>query len=422
MKCKPFPLFDTYGEFLELNFQQLSKERQVVRDYLLAFPPELQAVESYLAVRGFLKSHADSAATFDSYRTQVEKMLLWALLIACKPLLEMRRHDAENFIEFCFEPPRDWISPVIQRRFIRVDETYIVNPNWRPFTISVPKSDRALHNCSDRESRPYRISKASVAQLFAVCSSFFQNSIDEGLSDANPFRTIKQKLVYKQPTSVDVVGRSFTPLQWNYVLETAEQMAAEKPEIHERTLFILATLFAMYLRVSDLAGHEKWKPTMGDFRRDASGNWWLYVLGSGNNETKISVRDEYVEVYLTRYRRYIGLPSLPSPYETHPMLTTLSGRAGLTSRRISQLLQAVFDRSAERMIKEGWDNYDVDHLRSASLYWLRHTSATIDAPHREMKDLQADLRHSWLSTTQSTYYNTLDEQRVHSIKTLPIKK
>lgn len=424
MKSKPFPLFDTYKRFLELNFLQLSEERPLVRDYLAAFPAELQAVEGYLAVRGFLNSYADNKATFNSYRTQVERMLMWALLIARKPLLELRRHDAEAFMEFCLKPPRDWVSPVIRTRFVRADaaDTYVVNPDWRPFTISVPKRDRSLHNGAERENRSYRMSQASVAQVFAVCSSFFQHAIDEGLSDANPFRTVKQKLIYKQPTIVDVVGRSLTPLQWSYVLKTAEQMAAEKPKTHERTLFILATLFAMYLRVSDLAGHDNWEPTMGDFRRDTSGNWWFHVIGKGNKAAKISVRDEYVEVYLTRYRRHLGLPPLPLPHETHPLLTTLSGRAGLTDRSLRKLLQVVFDRSLERMVEEGWSNDEVDHLRSASLHWLRHTSANFDAPVRDMKDLQADLRHNHLSTTQNTYYNSPDEQRAHSVKHLPIKK
>ena len=38
-----------------------------------------------------------------------------------------------------------------------------------------------------------------------------------------------------------------------------------------------------------------------------------------------------------------------------------------------------------------------------------------------MKDLQADLRHNSLSTTQNTYYNSLDEQRAQSVKSLRIK-
>ncbi|MCC6073966.1 tyrosine-type recombinase/integrase [Pseudomonas sp. GCM10022188] len=430
MPTTPSPLFDTYDRFLELNFLQLSEELPAVRAYLADFPVESQAVEGYLAVRGFLKSYAGNETTFNSYRTHVERLLLWALLIGRKPLLELRRRDAEAFMEFCLRPPRDWIGPMVRSRFVRIggrkkleSDSYVVNEDWRPFSMTVPKRNRALADSTqDVENRPYRMSQGSVAQVFAVCGSFFQHAIDEGLTEVNPFRAVKQKSVYKQRNTLDVSGRSLTPLQWSYVIETAERMADEDPEVHERTLFILATLFAMYLRVSDLVGRDNWEPTMGDFRRDTTGNWWFHVVGKGNKAAKISVRDDYINIYLTRYRRHLGLPAKPSPHETHPLLATLKGRAGLSDRHLRLLLQEVFDRALARMASEGWSNDEIDHLRSASLHWLRHTSATFDAPHRDMKDLQADLRHNSLSTTQNTYYNSLDEQRAHSVKHLRIKE
>ena len=70
--------------------------------------------------------------------------------------------------------------------------------------------------------------------------------MDEGLMEANPFRAIKRKSIYKQRNTLDVASRSLTELQWSFVIDTAEQMAGDDPD-HERTLFILATLFAMYL-------------------------------------------------------------------------------------------------------------------------------------------------------------------------------
>ncbi|SFP83376.1 Site-specific recombinase XerD [Geopseudomonas sagittaria] len=425
----PAPLFDTYREFLALNFLQLSEERPLVRDYLTSFPAELQAAEGYLAVRGFLKSYAGNEPTFNSYRTHVERLLLWTLLIARKPLLELRRRDAEAFMEFCLRPPKDWVGPMVKSRFVRIggrkkleSDSYVVNELWRPFSMTVSKRNRALAETASQDvsERLYKMSQGSVAQVFAVCGSFFQHATDEGLTEVNPFRAVKQKSIYKQRNTLDVAGRSLTQLQWSYVIETAEQMADED-EGHERTLFILATLFSMYLRVSDLVGRDNWEPTMGDFRRDTTGNWWFHVVGKGNKAAKISVRDDYIQTYLTRYRRHLGLPALPSSHETQPLLSTLKGRAGLSDRHLRLLLQQVFDRSLQRMVAEGWSDDEVDHLRSASLHWLRHTSATFDAPHRDMKDLQADLRHNSLSTTQNTYYNSLDEQRAHSVKNLRIK-
>ncbi len=429
MPTAPCPLFDTYGRFQELNFQQLSAELPIVRDYLASFPAELQALDGYQAVRGFLKSYAGNETTFNSYRTHVERLLLWALLVVHKPLLELRRRDAEAFMEFCLRPPKDWVGPMVKSRFVRIggrkkleSDSYQVNEAWRPFSVTVPKRNRSLTETGlqDITNRPYKMAQGSVAQVFAVCGSFFQHAIDEGLTEVNPFRAVKQKSIYKQRNTLDVAGRSLTQLQWGYVIETAEAMADED-EDHERTLFILATLFAMYLRVSDLVGRDNWEPTMGDFRKDTLGNWWFHVVGKGNKAAKISVRDDYIQIYLARYRRHLGLPALPSPHETQPLLSTLKGRAGLSDRHLRLLLQQVFDRALERMVSEGWSDDEVDHLRSASLHWLRHTSATFDAPRRDMKDLQADLRHNSLSTTQNTYYNSLDEQRAHSVKNLRIK-
>src|SRR5690606_15413752 len=257
------------------------------------------------------------------------------LLIARKPLLALRRRDAEAFMEFCLNPPADWIGPVVKSRFLRVggrrkqeSDSRVVNEKWRPFTLTVAKRERKLaeESLAALPPRPYRMSQGSVAQVFAVCGSFFQHAIDEGLTEVNPFRAVKQKSVYKQRNTLNVASRSLTPLQWSYVLETAEQMAAQDP-VHERTLFIVATLFSMYLRVSDLVGRDGWSPTMGDLRRDSRDNWWFHVVGKGNKAARISVRDEYIDTYLVRYRRHLQLPPLPSPHETTPLIGTLRGRA-----------------------------------------------------------------------------------------------
>jgi site-specific recombinase XerD len=429
MATAPQPLFDTFANFQNLNTLRLTEELPVVREFLLSLDDDLHVLDGYVAVRGFLRSYSGNETTYNSYRTHAERLLLWTLLVAQKQLLELRRVDAEAFMEFCLKPPASWIGPMVKSRFNRIggrkklqSDRYEVNPSWRPFSKTAPKRTRMISDELQAlaEAQPYKMSQGSVAQVFAVCGSFFQHAMDEGLTEVNPFRAVKQKSVYKQRNTLDVAGRSLTQLQWSFVLETAELMADED-EAHERTLFILATLFSMYLRVSDLVGRENWEPTMGDFKKDTTGNWWFHVVGKGNKAAKISVRDDYMLNYMARYRRYLKLPSTPSAHETQSLISTLKGRSGLSDRHLRLLLQEVFDRALARMTKDGWSEDEVDNLRSASLHWLRHTSATFDAQFRDMKDLQADLRHNSLSTTQNTYYNSLDEQRAHSVKGLKIK-
>ncbi|MFJ3483157.1 tyrosine-type recombinase/integrase [Pseudomonas sp. NPDC090202] len=426
----PHPLFETYARFAELNFSSLNAELPAITDYLNAFPAERQAVEGYRAVRGFLKSYAGIESTFNSYRTHVERLLLWTLIKAATPLLDMRRTHAEQFLEFCLSPDPLWIGPVVKSRFNRIGarkklatDTYVLNPDWRPFNQSVSKEERKRANEENRPPRHdfYKPAQGSIAQIFAVCGSFFQHAIDEGFCEHNPFKAVKQKSKYKQRTLGDQDTRILTSLQWDFVLETAELLAAEDAR-YERTLFIVATIFAMYLRVSDLVGRENWTPTMGDMRKDGAGNWWYHVVGKGNKAGKISVRDDYVENYLKRWRLHQGLSPLPGFREATPLIATQRGRAGLSDRHIRVLLQEVFDRALERMQAENWADEDVSRLRAASLHWLRHTSATFDAPHRDMKDLQVDLRHNSLSTTQNVYYNSEDEKRAYSVKRLGMKE
>lgn len=425
----PHPLFETYARFGQLNFSSLKEELPAIVGYLQEFSEQTQAFEGYRAVRSFLKSYSGNEATFNSYRTHVERLLLWTLLKARVPLLEMRRTHAEGFMEFCLAPDPAWVGPVVKSRFNRIGarkktatDTYALNAEWRPFSQTVSKQERKRAKEQNRPALPdaYKLSQGSIAQIFAVCGSFFQHAIDEGFCEQNPFRAVKQKSKYKQRNTDDQDTRILTSLQWDFVLETAEQMATVDAR-YERTLFIVATIFAMYLRVSDLVGRENWKPTMGDLRKDTAGNWWYHVVGKGNKAGKISVRDDYIENYLKRWRLHQGLSPLPGFRETTPLIATQRGRAGLSDRHIRVLLQEVFDRALARMQAEGWSDEDVGRLRAASLHWLRHTSATFDAPHRDMKDLQVDLRHNSLSTTQNVYYNSEDEKRAYSVKRLPMK-
>lgn len=414
MKADPFlplPLFSTHRWFVEHSANVDDPVNVTASKYLSEFEPGSNAVSGFDTVKSFLNSYSDNEATFNSYRTHAERLLLWALIVRKVPLLELRRTDAEAFLEFCISPPFDWVGRVVRNRYLTEKDSCVISPNpsWRPFAAAQGRG------C-------YKLTAGSIAQIFSVCSSLFEFAIDEGACKVvNPFRAIKQKSKFKNRNSQELTTRSLTPLQWEYVLEGAERMAASEPELHERSLFVSATLFSMYLRVSDLCGRENWKPTMGDFRLDHDGNWWFHAVGKGNKAGKIAVRKDYIESNLMRYRKYLGLPPLPSPNESTPLLTTLDGQAGLSSRMIRFIMRAVFDNAIAIMLEEGRHEGEIQNLRVASTHWLRHTAATFDAPFRDPKDLQADLRHSSLSTTQNIYYSSHDDQRAYSIQKLAMK-
>jgi site-specific recombinase XerD len=422
----PYPLFNTFKEFVNHTGDEPDPCLPLVMNYLANFDAHLKPVDGFDAVRGFLRSYSNVEATFVSYRTHAERLLLWALLIRKKALMDLRRADAEAFLEFCMTPPIGWLGPVTRSRFLIVaSDKYLElcpNPRWHPFTV---KSANRIGNAADLDgpvaSLPYQPSRGSISQVFSVCSSLYEYGLDEGLTSTNPFRAIKQKSRFKASRSMEQTGRALTPLQWDFVLTTAEKMAAMAPEQHERTLFIAATLFSMYLRVSDVCGRVNWQPTMGSFKTDHEGNWWFHLVGKGDKAAKVAVRPEYIDRYLKRYRRFLGLSELPLPNEQTPLIATLNGRPGLSTRMVHLIIQKLFDRAVNEMVNEDRQPGEIEALRVASTHWLRHTAATLDAPWRDSKDLQMDLRHNNLSTTQDIYYSSYENKRSYSLKKLGLK-
>ena len=177
----------------------------------------------------------------------------------------------------------------------------------------------------------------------------------------------------------------------------------------------------MYLRVSDVCGRVNWQPTMGSFKMDHEGNWWFHLVGKGDKGAKVAVRPEYIDRYLKRYRRFMGLSELPLPNEQTPLIATLNGRPGLSTRMVHLIIQKLFDRAVNEMVNEDRQPGEIEALRVASTHWLRHTAATLDAPWRDSKDLQMDLRHNNLSTTQEIYYSSYENKRSYSLKKLGLK-
>jgi hypothetical protein len=242
-----------------------------VREYIEAFPSSVDANKWYLTTRDFLRAFSDNSLTFTSYRTHVERLLLWALIVKQKTFSQLKRQDAEDYLEFCRNPPSEWIGPVVRGRFVAGDltesawgEPVTPNPKWRPFSLKQSK-DASKHpdagltdtggagvGLAPSVANRYKASPSTINQIYTICSRFFEYMVEDGTVAANPFRMIKKKKPSRGVPQEEGANRALTPLQWDFVLETAEQMAQEAPERHERTLFIVATLFAMYLRVSDI--------------------------------------------------------------------------------------------------------------------------------------------------------------------------
>ena len=399
---RPKPLFDTIKNFnatpLHYDFDGIDLYKE---DYQLA--------------RDFLKQYNGSASTFRAYRREIEKLLQWSWLIAKKSVLELKRDDIEKYIEFCMKPPKSWIGVKNVARFTNINGQRIPNPEWRLFVVSVSKAEFKKGNRAKVED--YKVSEKTIKEVFVISSSFYTSLVNEGIMDINPVLLIKQKSKYYTRTQGDQkVERLLSERQWKYCINVAKEMADTVPDKYERTLFIMSILYLMYLRISELAASEKWKPEMGHFYQNSEGSWFFKVLGKGNKLRTISVSDGVLKA-LRRYRKHLNLSALPTPGEQTPLISKIRGKGAITSDRdIRNIVQGCFDKAVTHLRDKGFDD-DANALETATVHWLRHTGISDDLNKRgrPMVHVRDDAGHE-KSTTTDRYNNSDIQERYLSAK------
>ena len=335
-------------------------------------------LQDYQEASEFIYSYRGSPDTFNTYRREVEHFLHWCFIIVNKLLNQIVREDIETYIEFTNQPPRNWIGQKNVSRFMNREGQRVPNPEWRPYVST---------------SEEYAASQSAIQSLFSVLSSFFNFLIQENYITANPIAQLRQKSKFlrKNQQSKGQIRR-LSPLQWDYVMEAAETLARKDPLVHERTLFIMNALYAMYLRISELVETSRWQPQMGHFHSDQEANWWFVTVGKGNKEREISVSNAMLEA-LKRYRLSRDLPPLPGPGESTPLIHKTRGKGGITStRQIRGIVQKCFDLATARIRTEGFSD-EADRLSNATVHWLRHTGISEDVKHRPREHVRDDAGH-----------------------------
>ena len=340
--------------------------------------------------RTFLISYNGSQGTFNSYRREIERLLHWSALIVKKKLTDLHRTDIESFIEFCKKPPKHWIGLQKPPRFIEQNSIRTPNPNWKPFVASISKSARARG--LEPKIENFELSTGTIRELFAILSSFYNYLIQEEYLFTNPVALVRQKSKFIRKSTQPKIRR-LSELQWEYVIEVARKLADSEPSRHERTLFIMSTLYSMYLRISELADSNRWTPNMNDFNRDSDGNWWFTTVGKGNKERHIAVSDAMLNA-LRRWRKYLGLSTLPSAADNSPLLPKTKGNGAIRSTNyIRNIVQFCFDTAVDKITQDGLPE-EAETLQEATVHWLRHTGISDDVKHRPREHVRDDAGHS----------------------------
>ncbi len=380
----------------------------------LAIAPPIAAKLDLNLSLEFLKQYDGNKETFKSYRREIERILQWSWLIAKKSILELKRQDIQDYIEFCLSPPKSWIAAKRVARFIERGGIRTANTRWRPFVVTISKRD--FKNGEKPDKNNYQLSQKAIREIFTILNSFYNYLALEEKISINPVSLIKQKSKYIQKRQKQASVMRLAAQQWKTCLETVKKMADDNPDKYERSLFIISAMYLLYLRISELAASDRWIPMMNHFYQKSDGSWWFKVVGKGNKFREIAVSDDMLSA-LKRYREKLHLTPLPSPNEKNVLIYKENGKGAITDpRHIRRLIQHCFDLTINNL-RELKFYSDADAMESATVHWLRHTgiSDDINKRGRPIAHVRDDAGHSSSNTTDR--YNDIElKDRYQSAK------
>lgn len=339
----------------------------------------LRANNDYAAVQAWLSLH-EAPATQRAYRKEAERLILWATVERGVALSSLATEDAVAYRAFLRQPsPRGrWVGPAAPR----------TSTEWRPFAGGL-----------STRSRSYSLS---------VLSSMFRWLIEQRYVLANPFAGIKVRGV--RQATLDTT-RSFSEGEWKLVRTVADGLEWSygwQPSAADRLRFLIDFSYSTGLRAGELV-----HATLGSIEVDAHGDAWLHVVGKGSKAGKV-VLPGLARGVLDRHLAQRGLPVTPAKWSpATPVLGSLDGEAGITSKRLWAIVKRFFATTAD--VLADTNPALAEKLRRATPHWMRHTHAT-HALQRgaELTTVRDNLRHASLSTT-SMYLHSDDLRRAKQI-------
>jgi len=395
------PLFDSAKYFNQISRNELfMADCPSVQDFISELGID-GAYDDYRHTKEFLASYSKkSQDTYDKFRGDAERLLLWSWLVKGKSVVTLRRRDLEEYTDFVAKPDPNWQTDRTVKRFLTDSGLRVPNDRWRPFRSAGAGQGR--------------LNTKSWQGLFSNLSVYFNYLMAEDYAFGNQIPIIKKNCPYLRKETGINMARRLSELQWEYLLNAAVSLADADPQ-HERTLFVIVSLKSLKLRVSELSERPSWLPVMSHFHRDHEGNWWFRAFGKGSKERDISISDDYL-YFLKRYRQHRGLPALPSNDSNEPLIASRVNNRGIGSRQLRNIVEVALEESCHSLAKDGFE-VEASELRAATTHWLRHTGASMEvAAGRELSHVQADLGHGSIRTTDELYVDSDNMERASSAK------
>ena len=254
---KPVPLYPPYIDLCDFHFDDYPELDKIFSSNDPWWLEQFDWGKVFLTYIGRNKS----THTYDRFRNDVERFLLWSFIEKKKPIDQLRKSDLLEYADFCWQPPVTWIGTSNQERFKISNGYSLANELWFPYKIQAPKSLKSEYIIDKKKYRP---SQQTLSSMFTAIIVFYNYLMAEDFCIGNPAQIAKKDCRHFIIDSQVKEVKRLTASQWQYVLDTAIEMADENP-LFERNLFVISVLKTLFLRISELSDRPNWSPTMGHF-------------------------------------------------------------------------------------------------------------------------------------------------------------
>ncbi|MDR5746431.1 tyrosine-type recombinase/integrase [Caballeronia sp. LZ029] len=345
------------------------------------------------AIRAWLSRFVDTKTTFENYRKEAERLLLWSVVELGRPLSSLTHEDCLRYQQFLVDPQpaATWVAGG-GRKHPRSDA------RWRPFYGP--------------------LSPSSQHQATVILNVMFSWLVQAGYLAGNPLSLSRQRTRHAAPR----ITRYLEPSVWqevkDFIATMPKQTDREKAHAY-RVRWLFTLLYLGGLRIAEVGAN-----TMGQFfvRHDAEGalRWWLTVHGKGDKQRLVPATREMM-MELSRYRQHLGLSALPSSNEDTPLVLPIGATASnertgtcapLTRAALHAIVKDVFAGAASRLReRDHTASARADLLEKASAHWLRHSAGSHMADQKiDLRMVRDNLGHASLTTT-SIYLHVDDDRR-----------
>jgi len=348
--------------------------------------PQITANNDKDAIKAWLGRIANKKTTYDNYLKEADRLRLYAIVVLNKPVSSLSHEDLLSYQGFLD-------NPTPSNQWVMVHKVGRNNPEWRPF--AGPLSVKSRH------------------QALVVINSLFTWLVGAGYLSGNPLSLSKQRNKGQGPRVMRYLDHDV----WHEVKSTINCMPRDSDRGRKhywRARWLFSLLYLCGLRISEITNNS-----MGGFTRrvsvDGDERWWLEITGKGDKVRTIPATNELM-VELQHYRRENGLPSLPLPGETTPLLFPVTGlQRSMTRAGVHSVTKRVFMDAALRVRQRGPDfEATAARLEMASTHWLRHTAGSHMANNAiDLLHVRDNLGHASLTTTNQ-YLHSEDDARHRS--------